>query len=138
MFWLQEEMGRLLHDLLGIEAEPEPSDIPQHPEIWGDLCGRYRLPEVGDLRGRVVMGGGAHVMVRGGRLTLRLLMPVPALYRGLPLHPDDPTDPYVFRLDLSRFGLKSVRLIFDRESSSGTRVINTDLGGWPISLYERR
>jgi CubicO group peptidase (beta-lactamase class C family) len=137
MFWLPEEMGGLLHDLLGLAASPAPSDIPHHPEVWGDLCGRYRLPAVGDLRGRVVMGGGAQVLVRGGRLLFRLLTPIPTLYRGLPLDPCDVSDPYVFRLDLSRFGMKPVRLIFDRESMSGRRVIHTDLGGWPITLHEQ-
>jgi hypothetical protein len=32
--------------------------------------------------------------------------------------------------------MRPVRLIFDRESKSGRRVIHTDLGGWPITLYE--
>jgi CubicO group peptidase (beta-lactamase class C family) len=137
MFWLREEMGSLFHDLLGVKATPAPSDIPHHPEIWSDLCGRYQLPAVGDLRGRVVMGGGAQVMVRGGRLLIRLLIPIPSLYRGLPLDPCDASDPYVFGLDLSRFGMRPVRLIFDRESKSGRRVIHTDLGGWPITLHEQ-
>jgi CubicO group peptidase (beta-lactamase class C family) len=137
MFWLGEEMGALLHDLLGIGADPRPSDMPHHPELWGDLCGRYELSAVGDLRGRVMMGGGAQVFVRGGRLMLRLLTPVPSVFRGLPLDPDDASDPRVFRLDLSRFGMRSIRLIFAREASSGRRVIHTDLGGWPISLYKQ-
>jgi hypothetical protein len=136
MFWLQEEIGGLLHELLGVAATPARPDIPQHPEIWGDLCGRYRLPVVADLRGRVVMGGGAQVLVRGGRLLIRLLTPIPSLYGGLPLDPCDASDRYVFQLDLSRFGMRPVRLIFDRESKSGRRVIHTDLGGWPITLYE--
>ena len=60
----------------------------------------------------MMLGGGAEVFVRGGRLMLRLLTPVPALYRGLPLLPDDETDPYVFRLDLSAFGMAPVRMVF--------------------------
>jgi hypothetical protein len=82
------------------------------------------------------MGGGAQVLVRGGRLLIRLLTPIPSLYGGLPLDPCDASDRYVFQLDLSRFGMRPVRLIFDRESKSGRRVIHTDLGGWPITLYE--
>jgi CubicO group peptidase (beta-lactamase class C family) len=136
MVWLPQEVDSLLHDLLGVAGEADPSDIPHRPEVWGDLCGRYQLPVVGDLRGRVMMGGGALVSVRAGRLVLRLLTAIPDLYRGLPLDPDDPSDPYVFRLDLSRFGMRSVRLIFDREPTSGRRVVHTDLGGWPMSLYE--
>jgi hypothetical protein len=34
-----------------------------------------------------------------GVLMVRALTPMPALYRGFPLHPDDEQDPYVFRLD---------------------------------------
>lgn len=137
MVWLPEELDGLLHELLEVAANTERPDITHHPEIWGDLCGRYRLAPVGDLRGRVVMGGGAQVLVRGGRLIFRMLTPIPALYRGFPLLPDDDTDPYVFRLDLSPFGMAPVRLIFDREATPGKRVIHTDLGGWPISLYEQ-
>ena len=47
-----------------------------------------------------MLGAGAEVTVRRGRLTVRTLSPIPALYRGLRLHPDDPDDPYIFRIDL--------------------------------------
>ena len=79
------------------------SDIPHHPEVWPELCGRYVFPpRIADLRQRLMLGLGAEVFVRGGRLMVRLLTPVPALLRGLPLQPDDARDPYVFRLDLSQ------------------------------------
>src|SRR6185312_14624251 len=87
-----------------------------------------------DLRGRAMMGGGVRVFVRGGHLMLRVLTPVPALYGGLPLHPDDDTDPYVFRLDLSRFALPTVRLVFGHDAGVGTSVVHTDLGSQPVSL----
>ena len=91
------------------------TDIPHHPEIWAELCGRYLFPpRISDLRQRLMLGGGAEVFVRGGRLMVRLLTPVPALYRGLPLQPDDAADPYVFRLDLSPFGMSPVRVVFGR------------------------
>jgi CubicO group peptidase (beta-lactamase class C family) len=125
--WLQTELGRLLHRLLDVPDEVVRTDLPHHPEIWGDLCGRYRLPErISDLRGRVAMGAGAQVFVRGGRLMVRLLTPLPALYRGLALHPDDEQDPYVFRLDLSKFGT-TVRVAFAREPGAGTTALHTDL-----------
>jgi hypothetical protein len=38
MLWLPGEVGGLLRQLLGVSA-----DIPHHPEIWGDVCGWYRL-----------------------------------------------------------------------------------------------
>jgi CubicO group peptidase (beta-lactamase class C family) len=125
--WLQAEFDRLLRRLLDVPDEVVRTDLPHHPEIWGDLCGRYRLPaRIGDLRGRVAMDAGAQVFVRGGRLMVRLLTPLPALYRGLALHPDEEQDPYVFRLDLFKFGT-TVRVAFAREPGAGTTALHTDL-----------
>lgn len=84
-----------------------------------------------------MMGGGAQVFVRGGRLMLRVLTPIPALSRGLPLHPDDDTDPYVFRLDLSQFRMPTVRLVFGHEAGVGMKALHTDLGSQPVSLYKQ-
>lgn len=137
MVWLPTEMEELLDELLDIPGRKVRTDLPQHPELWSELCGQYRLPSVGDLRGRLMMGAGARVVVRGGRLMIRLLTPIPALYQGFPLRPDDEHDPHVFSLDLSRFGMPPVRLVFDCRAGVGKRVIHTDLGGQPISLYER-
>ncbi|HSL27419.1 MAG TPA: serine hydrolase domain-containing protein [Acidimicrobiia bacterium] len=135
--WLPDEMAKLLQDLLAIPDPMMPSDIPQHPELWRELCGVYRLPPVGDLRGRLMMAGGARVLVRDGQLKIRLLAPIPAMYNGFPLHPDNENDPYVFRIDLSGLGLSPVRLVFDCRAGPGRRSIHTDLGGQPISLIER-
>jgi CubicO group peptidase (beta-lactamase class C family) len=140
MAWLPIELGRLLHHLLNIPDEVVRGDVPQHPEIWGELCGRYRLPpRISDLRVRAIMGGGVQVFVRSGQLMLRVLTPIliPALYGGLPLHPDDDEDPYVFRLDLSQFGMGIVRLVVDHEAGVGTKVVHTDLGSQPVSLYKQ-
>src|SRR3954449_8891669 len=66
----------------------------------------YRLPpRISDLRGRLATPAGIEVLVRGGQLMIRVSTPVPALSRGLPLHPDDEDDPYMFRLDLSEQGM---------------------------------
>lgn len=137
MVWLADEIGGLLHRILALPDEATRTDLPHHPELWRELCGRYRLPPVADWRGRMMMGGGARVLVRGGRLVMQLLTPIPALYRGLPLLPDAEDDPYAFRLDLSRFGMAPVRLIFDCGAGRGRRTVHTDLGRQPISLYER-
>jgi CubicO group peptidase (beta-lactamase class C family) len=137
MVWLATEIEGLMRRLLQVPDVGVRSDVPQHPEIWDQLCGRYRLPLVGDLRGRLVMGGGAQVLARGGRLMIRLQTPVPALHRGFPLHPDDPTDPHIFRVDLSRFGMPTVRLVFGSDQGSGPTAIHTDLGGQPISLHKQ-
>jgi CubicO group peptidase (beta-lactamase class C family) len=135
MVWLSAEIDGLLREMLRIPDEAVRSDIPQHPEIWGDLCGRYQLSPVGDLRGRLMTGAGAQILVRRGRLMVRLLTPIPPFYRGIRLHPDDEADPYVFRLDLSRFGMPTVRLVFDVDDGNGPAAMHTDLGGQPISLY---
>jgi hypothetical protein len=138
MAWLPAELRRLLYYLLGVPDEVVRSDIAQHPAIWGEICGRYRLPaRISDLRVRMMMGGGVQVFVRGGRLMLRVLTPLPALYRGLLLHPDDEDDPYVFRLDLAPFGMAVARLVFRQAAGAGTRVVHTDLSSQPLSLYKQ-
>jgi hypothetical protein len=136
--WMAAEFGRLLRARLDVRDEVVRDDVPHHPEIWGDLCGRYQFPQrVSDLRGRVMMGGGVQVFVRGGRLMVRLRTPIPALYRGLPLHPDDERDPYVFRIDLTNFGMTTVRLVFSCEAGVGATAVHADLGGQPLSLVRR-
>jgi CubicO group peptidase (beta-lactamase class C family) len=137
MGWLPIELERLLHGLIDVPDESIRTDVPHHPDIWGEICGTYRLPQkIADLRGRVLMGD-AQVFVRGGTLMMRFLRPIPALYRGFPLHPDDETNPYVFRIDLSLLGIPSVRLVFDHEMGVETTVVHTDLGGQPLSFYTR-
>ena len=136
--WMETEFKRLLRHLLDAPDEVVRTDIPHHPEIWEELCGRYRLPpRISDLRGRLAIPGGVEVFVRGGRLMIRALTPIPALYRGLPLHPDDEDDPYIFRLDLSEFGMSTVRVVFGRDVASDTAAIHADLGGQPLSLIRR-
>ncbi|HSL15010.1 MAG TPA: serine hydrolase [Actinomycetota bacterium] len=136
--WMETEFKALLRHLLDAPDEVVRTDIPHHPEIWGELCGRYRLPpRTSDLRQRLLSAGGAEVFVRGGRPIIRWLAPVPALYRGFPLHPDDENDPYVFRLDLSRLRMGTVRVVFGRDLGSGAPALHADLGGQPFSLVRR-
>ena len=59
---------------------------------------------------------------------VRLLTPVPALFRGLPLYPDDEQDPYVFRLDLSKFSMGTARVVFSRTGGGGVTAVHTDMG----------
>jgi hypothetical protein len=80
------------------------------------------------------MGRGIEVLVRGGRLVLRVGVPIPAMWRGMPLQPDDPEDPDAFRLDLDPLGMAPVRVVFGRDAATGARAIHTDLGGQPISF----
>jgi hypothetical protein len=136
MFWLPGEVAGLLSHLIGVPDEVIRTDVPHHPEVWGELCGWYELPaRLTDARARLTLGAGAEVFVRGGRLMLRGLSPIPALYRGFPLHPDDDSDPYVFRIDLSEFGIGTARVVFTREPGVGTTSINSDL--LPPSLHKQ-
>ena len=94
MIWLMAEVAGLLRQLLGVPDEVIRTDVPHHPEIWGDLCGWYPVSaQLTDTQARGFAGLGAEVFVRRGQLTLRALSPVPAVYRGFPLHPDDDKDP---------------------------------------------
>jgi CubicO group peptidase (beta-lactamase class C family) len=111
--WLTAEMGRLLADLIGAPAEAIREDVPHRPDVWGELCGWYRpVAQRNDTMSWFMLGAGAEVLVRGGRLWLRAVTPVPPMLRGFPLHPDDPDDPFVFRLDLRRFDLGLPRVVF--------------------------
>lgn len=135
--WLQIEVDRLLRELLGVPDEA-PSDVPQDPETWPDLCGRYVfLPRIADMRNRLMLSGGVQVVVVGGRLVVRLLTPVPVPLRGLPLEPDDQHDSDVFRLDPSRYGIAPIRVVFAREAGRPATAVHTDLGGQPWSLVRR-
>ena len=136
MHWLRTEVGGLLRRLLGVPDEVIRTDVPHHPEIWGDICGWYRFSTLRsrDARQGSTIGAGAEVFVRGGQLMLRVLSPIPALYRGFPLHPDDDKDPYVFRIDLSEFGIGTGRVIFSREPGEGTTALHLDFA--PLSSSE--
>lgn len=136
MLWLPAENGSLLSHLLGVPDDVIRTDVPQHPELWGDICGWYPLSApLTDMRMRAMVGLGAEVFVRRGQLMFRALSPIPALYRGLPLHPDDEADPYVFRVDLSNWGIPTARLVFGRDPVQGTTRVHTDL--MPIFLEKR-
>lgn len=103
-------------------------DVPQRPEIWPEICGWYYLPgPVKEARLRAMLGAGVEVVVRGGVLTLRALSPIPIMYRGFALHPDDPKDPYAFRVDLSAFGIGNVLVVFGREPETDTMFVHLDV-----------
>jgi CubicO group peptidase (beta-lactamase class C family) len=127
MFWLAPETGRLLGRLIGVPDVSIRTDVPQHPEVWGNICGWYPVSaQLTDTQARGMFGLGVEVFVRGGRLMLRTLSPIPAAYRGFPLYPDDAEDPYAFRIDLSEFGIGTVRLVFSREPRGEVRI-HTDM-----------
>ena len=136
MLWLPGEVAGLLKHLLGTPDEEIRTDLPQHPEVWGDVCGWYQLPaRLTDVRLRAMTGAGAEVFVRSGQLRLRVLSPMRALYRGFPLHPDDDKDPYAFRVDLSEFGIGTARILFSCEPGASASALHFDL--LPLSLQKR-
>jgi CubicO group peptidase (beta-lactamase class C family) len=132
-FWLPAEVSSLLRQLLRVPDDTIRTDIPQHPELWGDICGWYWLPgPVSDVRVRAMLGAGAEVFVRDGRLMIRLLSPIPAMYRGSPVYPDDERDPYTFRAAMPGF---EVRVVFGQDNQGCTNQLHLDL--MPLTLYKR-
>ena len=134
--WLRGEAERLLRDLIGASKDAIRTDVPQHPEIWADLCGWYsRRAQRTDMMAWSMVGAGVQVLVRRGQLTVRTLSPIPALFRGLRLHPDDPDDPDVFRVDLSRYGIGMLRLVFSRDGAGVATGVHLD--GIPLTAEKR-
>jgi CubicO group peptidase (beta-lactamase class C family) len=133
--WLTPPVGDMLRHLLGVPDEGMRTDVPQHPEIWGDLCGWYHFSASLTDPTKLAFGAGVKVFVRRGQLMMRILSPIPMLYRGFPLHPDDDNDPYIFRVDLAAFGIGTGRVIFSREPGVGTTAVHFEFG--PLSFQKQ-
>ena len=132
--WLGAEVAGMLRHVLGVPDEVIQADVPHHPELWSDLCGWYSF--CGSLRDvQKWFIAGAEVSVHRGQLTLRALSPIPALNQGLPLHPDDDTDPYIFRIDLSKLGIGTSRVVFSQEPGLGTTALHLDFA--PLSFHKQ-
>jgi CubicO group peptidase (beta-lactamase class C family) len=126
MTWLGAEVNGILGHVLGVPDPEIRADVPHHPEIWSDACGWYSFR--GSFRdAQKWLVAGAEVFVRHGQLTLRPVTPVPALARSLPLRPDDPDDPYAFRIDLSGFGIGTSRMVFSPPAHGGVTAFHLDL-----------
>ncbi len=133
LMWLPAEVGQLLNNLIGVAKPTIRSDVPHHPELWGELCGLYRpRAQPTDMQAWSMVGLGVQIVVRHGRLMIRALSPLPSLLSGFVLHPDNEEDPYVFRIDLSGFGLGTARVIFGGEPGAGVTRAHLDL--LPMSL----
>lgn len=133
--WLTPEADRVLRHLLAIPSQEIRTDLPQHPEIWRDLCGWYHFSAFLTDPGKLAIGAGVEVFVQRGRLMIRALSPIPALSRGFALHPDDDRDPYVFRVALPFFGIGTGRVIFSQEPGLGTTAVHLDFG--PLSFQKQ-
>jgi hypothetical protein len=132
MHWLTPEVGGVLKQLLGVPDEVLRTDIPQHPEMWGDICAWYRFSTHMTDPARFVLGAGAEIFVQRGQLKFRFLSPIPALYRGFSMHPDAENDPYVFRIAFPWFGIGTGRVVVSREPGVGATAVHLDFG--PMSL----
>jgi CubicO group peptidase (beta-lactamase class C family) len=135
LHWLVPEVAALLKQLLGVPDAVIRTDVPHHPEIWADLCGWYQFSAHLTDPARFAIGAGAEVVVRRGQLMIRALSPIPALYRGFLLHPDDDKDAYVFRIELPWFGIGTGRVIFSREPGVGTTALHLDFA--PLSFQKQ-
>jgi hypothetical protein len=53
--------------------------------------------------------------------------------KGMRLHPDDPDDPYVFRVDMSGVGLDTMPVVFTGAWNTGNRQLLMD-----VMAFEKR
>jgi hypothetical protein len=134
--WLTGETELLLGELIDAPDGGIRTDVPHRPEIWGELCGWYGTrAQRTDMQAWSMLGAGVEVVVRRGQLVVRALSPIPALYRGVPLHPDDDHDPYAYRIDLSQYGLGTAKVVFSRGPAGATTGVHFD--GLPMSADKR-
>jgi hypothetical protein len=126
----------LLRLLLDLPDDTVRNDVPERPRFWGALCGWYSFGPglLVDPQFREMLGAGVEVVVRRDHLTIRGQTPVPAVRRGLRLHPDG-EDPYTFRIDLSGVGLGTTSVVFGLEP--GGEVAALYLGLAPMSFQKR-
>ncbi|WP_083913437.1 serine hydrolase domain-containing protein [Nocardia concava] len=132
--WLGTEMSALMRTLLGVAPETIRTDLPQRPELWTELCGRYTFP--GALRDiQKWFLPAAHITVHRGSLALRVISPIPQLSRAISLWPDDDKDPYVFRADLTAFGMGTTRVVFSRDRETTATAFHLD--AMPLTFHRR-
>jgi CubicO group peptidase (beta-lactamase class C family) len=133
--WLAPWTSVLLGDVIGAPPDAVRQGLSQHPEVWGELCGRYRVrAQRTDMQARSMVGAGLIVAVRRGQLVVRALSPLPTLLRGFVLHPDDEDDPYVFRIDLTHLDLGTARIVFVPDGA----IVHAHLEMPPLSLVRHR
>jgi CubicO group peptidase (beta-lactamase class C family) len=135
--WLPAEVATVVRQLAGLPPDRIRTDVPHRPDVWNDLVGWYALDAgLNDIRVRAVMGLGVEVFVRAGALAIRFLAPIPPLLAGFPLHPDDPADPYAFRMDMRDVGMATSRVVFTHEPGTRTTAaVHVDM--MPLMLRKQ-
>ncbi|BAW07448.1 serine hydrolase domain-containing protein [Nocardia seriolae] len=132
--WLGTEVSELLRSLLGLAPETIRGDLAHRPHTWGALCGWYEFPgALRDIQKWFITG--ARVAVHRGGLTLRVISPIPALSRHIPLWPEDEKDPDVFRADLTALGMGVTRVVFTRDPDAAATALHLD--AVPLSFHRR-
>jgi CubicO group peptidase (beta-lactamase class C family) len=119
----------LLRAVQSLPQDQLRHDVASRPEVWAELCGWFSPApgRVTNLFARALMGAGAEVVVDRRQLVLKPLNPIPALRKGMRLHPDDPRDPHVFRVDLSALGMGTLPVVFATEGAGQVRCFWLDL-----------
>jgi CubicO group peptidase (beta-lactamase class C family) len=127
-------VNTVLRGLLGLPGDAPRGDVPEQPWAWRDLCGSYSLGPglLTDPQPRML--GAAEVAVRRGHLTVSGQIPVPAVRRGLRLHPDG-DDSDAFRVVLPGFGSGTSQVVFGRAPSGEVTALH--LGIQPLSFQKR-
>jgi CubicO group peptidase (beta-lactamase class C family) len=136
-------LGQIVEDVSGI-----PLDRYLRERVFGPLgmgssdlvrSERVRPRSLGpgvltDPQPRTMLGAGVEVVVRHGQLTIRGQMPIPAVRRGLRLHPDG-ADPYAFRIDLPGLGPGTSPVVFSRGPDGEVTALH--LGLTQMSFQKR-
>lgn len=123
--------GALLRRLFRLPDTAVRTDIPAHPEFWHELCGWY-APDPGpvtNLFTRATLGASVEVAVRAGHLTLTPLHPIPAMRHDMRLHPDDPDDPRLFRVEFADYGFELPVAFSPGAGSEGRLVLDSEAAG---------
>ena len=118
------DLMRRLLDLPDPVAQlPNPA-VPEHPELWGDLCGSYGpLPGPNtNFRHWNTIGAKVEVLVDGNHLVMRS---PDGLYKdGVQLHPVDANDPLIFEIALQGIAQK---VVFQRNAAGYIDRLQTGL-----------
>ena len=74
----------LLRSLLDLPDDVVRTDVPEQPEIWNDLCGRYSFGPglLTDFQPRALLGAGVEVVVRRDHLPGSTVTPHPRRPQG--------------------------------------------------------